>query len=48
MVPPGNRLELLRGDRGGRHSIRINRQYRVCFVWADPGGPEDVQIVDYH
>jgi len=46
-VPPGNRLEALRGDRVGQHSIRINDQYRVCFVWrAD--GVHDVQIVDYH
>ncbi|HYG87866.1 MAG TPA: type II toxin-antitoxin system RelE/ParE family toxin [Azospirillum sp.] len=45
--PPGNRLELLRGDRAGRHSIRINDQWRICFVWRDDG-PEDVEIVDYH
>ena len=46
-VPPGNRLEALRGDRAGQHSIRINDQFRVCFVWrAD--GVHDVQIVDYH
>ena len=46
-VPPGNRLEALRGDRAGQHSIRINNQFRVCFVWrAD--GVHDVQIVDYH
>lgn len=46
-VPPGNRLEALRGDRAGQHSIRINDQYRVCFVWTDRG-PRDVEIADYH
>jgi proteic killer suppression protein len=46
-VPPGNRLEALSGDRAGQHSIRINDQYRVCFVWT-PQGPEKVEIVDYH
>jgi proteic killer suppression protein len=46
-IPPGNRLEALRGDRAGQHSIRINDQFRVCFVWAD-AGPEAVEIVDYH
>jgi toxin HigB-1 len=46
-VPPGNRLEALSGDRSGQHSIRINGQYRVCFVWTDDG-PDDVEIVDYH
>jgi toxin HigB-1 len=46
-VPPGNRLELLRGNRAGQHSIRINDQWRVCFVWKD-GGAENVEIVDYH
>jgi proteic killer suppression protein len=46
-VPPGNRLELLRGDRAGQHSIRINEQWRICFVWHE-GGPGDVEIVDYH
>ncbi len=45
--PPGNRLELLTGDRQGQHSIRINDQWRVCFVWTDKG-PTDVEIVDYH
>ena len=45
--PPGNRLEPLQGDRAGQHSIRINDQYRLCFVWTDDG-PEDVEIVDYH
>lgn len=47
MVPPGNRLEALRGGRQGQHSIRINDQYRICFRWTD-AGPEDVEIVDYH
>ena len=46
-VPPGNRLEALKGDRAGRHSIRINDQYRLCFRWTS-GGAEDVEIVDYH
>jgi proteic killer suppression protein len=46
-VPPGNRLEALRGDRAGQHSIRINDQFRVCFRWTDTGA-EDVEIVDYH
>ena len=46
-VPPGNRLETLRGNRTGQHSIRINDQYRVCFVWRD-GNAFDVEIVDYH
>ncbi|WP_237153682.1 type II toxin-antitoxin system RelE/ParE family toxin [Oryzibacter oryziterrae] len=46
-VPPGNRLELLKGDRAGQHSIRINDQWRICFLWQD-GGPTDVEIVDYH
>ncbi|MCH8479180.1 MAG: type II toxin-antitoxin system RelE/ParE family toxin [Wenzhouxiangella sp.] len=45
--PPGNRLEALKGDREGQHSIRINSQYRVCFRWTSEG-PEDVEIVDYH
>ena len=44
---PSNRLELLSGDRAGGHSIRINRQWRVCFRWGDDG-PYDVEIVDYH
>ena len=47
MVPPGNRLEKLRGDRKGWHSIRINDQYRICFVWRD-GNAHDVEVVDYH
>ncbi|MDQ1306750.1 MAG: toxin HigB [Actinomycetota bacterium] len=46
-VPPGNRLEALRGDRVGQHSIRINKQWRICFTWTD-AGPQEVQIVDYH
>jgi proteic killer suppression protein len=46
-VPPGNRLERLRGNRSGQHSIRINDQWRICFVWADDGA-HDVEIVDYH
>jgi proteic killer suppression protein len=46
-VPPGNRLELLKGNRSGRYSIRINDQWRICFVWEE-GGPRDVEIVDYH
>lgn len=45
--PPGNRLEALTGDRKGQHSIRINDQWRVCFVWT-AAGPENVEIVDYH
>lgn len=45
--PPGNRLEQLKGDRRGEHSIRINGQYRICFVWTDAGAA-DVEIVDYH
>ncbi len=45
-APPGNRLEALRGDRSGQHSIRINDQWRVCFRWD--GGAHDVEIVDYH
>jgi toxin HigB-1 len=48
-VPPGNRLEALRGDREGQHSIRINRQYRVCLVWdSEAGDAYDVEITDYH
>ena len=46
-VPPGNRLEALKGDLKGRHSIRINDQWRIVFVWTD-GGPSDVEITDYH
>ncbi len=46
-VPPGNRLERLSGKRKGQYSIRINEQYRICFVWSDDG-PLGVEIVDYH
>jgi proteic killer suppression protein len=46
-VPPGNRLEALKGDRAGQHSIRVNDQFRVCFRWTGTGA-EDVEIVDYH
>ena len=46
-VPPGNRLEPLTGNRDGQHSIRINEQYRICFVWTSEGA-RDVEIVDYH
>lgn len=45
--PPGNRLEALQGNRAGQYSIRINNQWRVCFVWTDEG-PMNVEIVDYH
>ncbi len=45
--PPGNRLEALKGDRVGQYSIRVNDQFRVCFVWTD-SGPAVVEIVDYH
>jgi proteic killer suppression protein len=45
--PPGNRLEALKGKLAGRYSIRINDQFRVCFVWSEQG-PQDVEIVDYH
>lgn len=45
--PPGNRLKVLTGDRKGQHSIRINDQWRICFVWLD-GHAHDVEIVDYH
>ncbi len=47
LVPPGNRLEALKGDRAGQHSIRINDQYRVCFVWRESNAWE-VEITDYH
>ncbi|NNF15023.1 MAG: plasmid maintenance system killer protein [Gemmatimonadetes bacterium] len=47
LIPPGNRLEALKGDRRGEHSIRINSQYRICFRWTD-AGPKDVEVVDYH
>ncbi|WP_374689145.1 type II toxin-antitoxin system RelE/ParE family toxin [Promineifilum sp.] len=46
-IPPGNRLEALSGDRAGQFSIRINEQYRICFVWQEDG-PAEVEIVDYH
>jgi proteic killer suppression protein len=46
-IPPGNRLEKLSGDRNGQYSIRINDQYRICFIWT-AAGPSEVQIVDYH
>ena len=46
-IPPGNRLEALKGDRAGQHSIRVNQRWRICFVWTS-AGPEDVEIVDYH
>lgn len=46
-VPPGNRLEALKGDRAGQHSIRINNQWRLCFRWT-PEGPTAVEIADYH
>ena len=45
---PSNRLEVLRGEREGQYSIRINRQWRICFTWSDGPGPTDVEIVDYH
>lgn len=47
LIPPGNRLEKLSGDLVGQHSIRISRQWRICFRWTD-AGPEDVEIVGYH
>lgn len=47
LAPPGNRLEKLKGSRSGQHSIRVNDQYRICFVWKD-GNAYDVEIVDYH
>ena len=46
-IPPGNRLEALRGDRAGQHSIRINDQFRLCFIWT-AAGLDAVEIVDYH
>ncbi|RWX76161.1 type II toxin-antitoxin system RelE/ParE family toxin [Neorhizobium lilium] len=46
-IPPANRLEALKGKRAGQFSIRVNDQWRICFVWTD-GGPADVEIVDYH
>ena len=47
LAPPGNRLEALKGDRKGQYSIRINDQWRICFIWSN-GGAEQVEIVDYH
>lgn len=47
LIPPGNRLETLKGDRAGQHSIRINDQYRICFEWTEKG-PMNVEICDYH
>lgn len=46
-TPPGNRLEALRADRHGQHSIRVNDQWRICFRWLDDGA-HDVELVDYH
>jgi len=46
-IPPGNRLEALKGDRVDQHSIRISDQWRICFLWTD-AGPKNVEIVDYH
>jgi proteic killer suppression protein len=46
-VPPGNRLEKLKGDRAGSYSIRVNQQWRICFRWTDTGA-EDIELVDYH
>ena len=46
-IPPGNRLEKLQGDRAGQYSVRVNQQWRICFVWTT-AGPTDVEIVDYH
>ncbi len=46
-IPPGNHLEALKGERAGQYGIRVNDQFRVCFVWTSEG-PRDVEIVDYH
>ncbi len=46
-IPPANRLEALAGNREGQHSLRVNRQYRICFVWTS-AGPTNVELVDYH
>lgn len=46
-IPPGNQLEALKGNRNGQYSIRINEQYRICFLWTETG-PDHVEIVDYH
>lgn len=47
-IPPGNRLEILKGDRQGQHSIRINSQYRICFIWLENNTSTGVEIIDYH
>ncbi len=47
-IPPGNRLEKLAGDRQGQHSIRINNQWRICFIWTEENNADQVEIVDYH
>jgi proteic killer suppression protein len=47
MIPPNNRLEALKGDRAGQHGIRVNDQWRLCFVWTE-GGPAHGEVVDYH
>ena len=47
LIPPGNRLEALKGDKAGQYSIRVNVQFRLCFVWTE-NGPEDVEFIDYH
>ncbi|MGF6430893.1 MULTISPECIES: type II toxin-antitoxin system RelE/ParE family toxin [Bradyrhizobium] len=47
LAPPGNRLEALKGDRKGQHSIRVNDQFRICFTWTAEG-PKEVEFVDYH
>ena len=47
LVPPGNMLEALKGDRLGQYRIRVNRQYRICFNWNNDG-PENVEVIDYH
>lgn len=47
LIPPNNRLEILKGNRKGQHSIRVNNQWRICFTWT-PQGPTNVEIVDYH
>ena len=46
-IPPGNKLEMLKGNRKGQHSIRINDQWRICFIWRE-GHADEVEIVDYH
>ncbi|MFD2840885.1 type II toxin-antitoxin system RelE/ParE family toxin [Populibacterium corticicola] len=47
LIPPGNQLERLKGDLSAYHSVRVNKQWRICFMWTD-GGAEDVTLVDYH